>query len=57
MLDRKQSEFGTGRGSYAVILLVSPLGSLTIAKLNGWSIVLFRSFFLVVYVYHYFRIS
>ena len=35
MLDRKQSELGTGRGSYVVILLVSPLGSVTIAKFNG----------------------
>ena len=38
MLDRKQSELGTGRGNYAVILLVSPLGSLTIAKFNGVSV-------------------
>ena len=38
MLDRKQSDLCTGRGSYAVILLVSPLGSLTIAKFNGMSV-------------------
>ena len=38
MLDHKQSELGTGRGSYAVILLVLPLGSLTIAKFNGVSV-------------------
>ena len=37
MLDCKQSELGTGRGSYAVILLVSPLVSLTIAKFIGLS--------------------
>ena len=37
MLDRKQSELGAGQGSYAVILLVSPLVSLTIAKFNGLS--------------------
>ena len=37
MLDSKQSELGTGQGSYAVILLVSPLVSLTIAKFNGLS--------------------
>ena len=35
MLSRKQSEILTKWGSYAVILLVSPLGSLTIAKFNG----------------------
>ena len=34
MLDCKQSELGTGWGSYAVVLLVSPL---TIAKCNGLS--------------------
>ena len=50
MLDRKQSELGTGRGSYTIILLVSPLVSLTIAKFNGLSE---RS---ALYVY-YFRIS
>ena len=38
MLYHKQSETLTGRSSYAVILLVSPLGSLTIAKLNGVSV-------------------
>ena len=34
VLDHKQSELGTGRGSYAIILLVLPLGSLVIAKLT-----------------------
>ena len=34
MLDREQSELGTGWGSYAVILLVS----LLIAKFNGMSV-------------------
>ena len=38
MLDCKQSELGTGRGSYAIILLVLPLGSLTIAKFKGVSV-------------------
>ena len=40
MLDRitKQSELGKGRGSYAVILLVLPLGSLKIAKFNVVSV-------------------
>ena len=38
MLDRKQSELGAGWGSYAVILLVSSLGSLTIAKFNGLNV-------------------
>ena len=33
--DHKQSELGTGQGSCAVILLVSPLLSLTIAKFNS----------------------
>ena len=33
VLDDKQSKLGTGQGSYAAILLVLPLGSLTIAKL------------------------
>ena len=38
MLDNKQSELGTGRGSYAIIFLVLPLGSLMIAKFNGMSV-------------------
>ena len=38
MLARKQSEILTGQRSYAVILLVSPLGSLTIAEFNGVSV-------------------
>ena len=37
VLDPTPSELGTGRGSYAVILLVSLLGSLTIAKCIGLS--------------------
>ena len=32
MLDHKQSELGRGWGSYAIILLVLLLGSLTISK-------------------------
>ena len=49
MLNCKQSEILTGRGSYAVILLVSPLESLTIAKFNSVSVHCFvvRSFFLL----------
>ena len=35
MLDRTQSKLDTGRGSYTVILLLSPLVSLTIAKFLG----------------------
>ena len=38
MLECKQSELGTGRGSYTIILLVSPLGSLTVAKFNDVSV-------------------
>ena len=38
VLDCKQSELGTGRGNYTVILLVSPLVSLTIAKFYGVSV-------------------
>ena len=41
VFDRKQCQLGTGRGSYAVILLVLPLGSLTIAKYNGLSVLCF----------------
>ena len=37
MFYHKQSKLGTGWDSCAVILLVSPLGSLTIAKFNGVS--------------------
>ena len=36
-LDRKQSDLGTGRGSYTVVLVVSPLVSLMIAKFIGLS--------------------
>ena len=32
MLDHKQSEIGTGQGSYAIVLVVAPLVSLAIAK-------------------------
>ena len=35
MLNRKQSELGTEQRSYTIILLVSLLGSLMSAKLNG----------------------
>ena len=39
VLDRKQSELGRGEvASYAIILLVSLLGSLTIAKFNDLSV-------------------
>ena len=48
MLDRKQSELGAGWGSYAVILLVSSLGSLTIAKFNGLNVHCCSSFFSLV---------
>ena len=34
MLDCKQSELGTGRGNYAIFLLVSPFASLMIAKFS-----------------------
>ena len=45
MLDRKQSELGAGWGSYAVIFLVSSLGSLTITKFNGLTVHCCSSFF------------
>ena len=52
-----QSELGTGRDSYAVILLVSSLGSLTIAKFNSVSVrCSVVALYSVLYVY-YFRIS
>ena len=38
VLDHKQSEFGSGWGSYVVILLVLPLGALAIVKFNGVSV-------------------
>ena len=38
VLDLEQSELGAGWGSYAVILLVSSLGSVTIAKFNGLNV-------------------
>ena len=57
MLDRKQSELGTAGGSYAVILLLLPLVSLTIAKFNGLSVYCsVVAHFSALYVY-YFRIS
>ena len=55
MLDRKQAELGTGRGNYAVILLVSPLGSLTIAKFNGLNVHCFVvAHFSALYVYYFY---
>ena len=48
---------GTGRGSYAVILLVLPFGSCMIAKFNGMIVHCFVvALFSALYVY-YFRIS
>ena len=38
VLDREQSELGAGWGSYTVILLVSSLGSVTIAKFNSLNV-------------------
>ena len=57
MLDHKQSELGTGRGSYTVILLVLPLGSLTIAKFNGVSVYCFVVDLFPALDVYYFRIS
>ena len=37
VLHHKQSELGTGRGSYAFVVLVSPLVSVSIAKLTSLS--------------------
>ena len=37
MLDRKKSELGTGLGNYAIVLLVSLLVPLMIAKFIGLS--------------------
>ena len=57
VLDRKQSELSAGWGSYAVILLVSSLGPLSIAKFNGLNVHCFVvAHFSALYVY-YFRIS
>ena len=57
MLNRELSEIHTGQGSYAVILLVSPLGSLKIAKFNGVRVHCFVvAHFSALYVY-YFQIS
>ena len=60
MLYSKQSEILTGRRSYAVILLVSALGSLTIAKFNSVSVhcfVVIAIFQLSMDLYvYYFRI-
>ena len=54
MVDCKQSELGTDGGSYAVILLVSPLGSLTIAIFYSSSVHCFvvAHFFLLLNIYH-----
>ena len=53
MLDCKQSELGTGRGRYAIILLVPLLGSLTIAKFYGVSVYCFvAAHFSALYVYY-----
>ena len=53
MLDCKQSELGTGWGSYAIILLVPLLGSFTIAKFNGVSVYCFVvAHFSALYVYY-----
>ena len=54
MFDRKQSQLDTGWGSYAVILLLSPLVSLTTAKFKGVSercFVVALFFFPALYVY------
>ena len=56
MLDHitKQSELGKGRVSYAVILLVLPLGSLKIAKFNVVSVHCFVvALFSALYVYYF----
>ena len=53
----KRSELGTGWCSYTVILLVSPLGSLTVAKFNGVSVHSFVvALFSALYI-PYFQIS
>ena len=53
VLDRKQDELGAGWGSYAVILLVSSLGSLTITKFNGLNVHCFVvAHFSALYVYY-----
>ena len=57
MLNCELSEIPTGRGSYAVILLVSLLGSLKIVQFNGVSVHCFVvAHFSALYVY-YFQIS
>ena len=54
VLSHKQSEILTGQGSYAIVLLVSPLGSLTIAKCNGVSVYCsVVAHFSALYVYYY----
>ena len=54
---RQIASWVQGGGSYIVILLVSPLGSLTIASFNSLSVHCFVvAHFSVLYVY-YFRIS
>ena len=57
VLDHKQSELGTGWGSYTVILLVLPLGSLMIAKFNGVSVHCFLVALFPTLDVYYFRIS
>ena len=54
VLDRKQSKFGTQRGNYAVVFLVSRLVSLITAKCIGLSEHVF--FILALYI-RYFRTS
>ena len=50
----KKSELGRGPGSYAVILLVSPLGSVTIAYFNRVSVHCFVvALFSALYVYSF----
>ena len=54
MLNRELSEIPTGQSSYAVILLVSQLGSLEIAKFNVVSVHCFVvAHFSALYVYYF----
>ena len=53
VLDHKQSELGTGLSSYAVVLLVLPLVSLTIATFNSLSEHYFViAYLLALYIYY-----
>ena len=53
VLDHKQSELGTGLSSYAVVLLVLPLVSLTIAKFTTVSEHYFViAYLLALYIYY-----